>query len=210
MRSTYLIAGAVVLALLAAGVLFGTDFFKKNPLGKAADEAPFVTQASEAASRGGFAALFSEQDARRWRLAGGHRLERFSLDQSGAVFARLSSTVALDKTSTDWPAQGLTVIFPREFNNAMAGRTVEVGFAARAAPANGSDVVAVVYATQQAGNSGWKEFKLGADFQLYSFKFKVPKVETAFVNGPIVAISADPTGAGRAVELMGVFVKPAE
>ena len=203
-----MIAGAVVLALVAAGVLFATDFFKKNPFEKAVDEAPFVTQARDVASVGGFVALFTERDAHKWRLAGGHRLERFSLDQSGAVFARLTSGVALNKSTADWGGQGLAVDLPPEFNNHTNGQTLEIGFAARASQANGSSQIDVVYATNQAGNSGWKSFQLGPDFQLYTFTFKVPHVETGYLNGPIVAFTADPQGTGRSVELMGVYVKP--
>ena len=209
MRSTYLIAAAVVLALVAAGVLFGTDFFRKNPFAKGADEATFLTQANEATAAGGFAALFTEHDARQWRLAGGHRLERFSLDQTGAVFARLTSSAPVDKTSTDWEKQGLTVVFPVAFNNATAGKTVEIGFAARSSSANGADKVSILYATRQAGNSSWREFKLGADFQMFTFKYKVPVDDKPYVNGPIVVITSDPAGGGHAVELMGVYVKPA-
>jgi hypothetical protein len=207
MRSTYLIAGALVLALVAAGVLFGTDFFRKNPFG-GSDEAAFLTEANGAAASGGFAGLFSERDARKWRLANGHRLERFSLDQSGAVFARLTSAAPLDKSSTNWAAQGLTITFPPQLNNATAGQSVEIGLAARSAQTNGSDAITVVYATQQAGNSGWKEFKLNGEFQLFTFKYKVPKLDGAYVNGPIIVITSDAAGAGRSVELVGVYVKP--
>lgn len=206
MKSPYLIAGAVVLALVLAGILFATDFLTKNPF--VSDEARFLTEANEAPAAGGVAGLFVEQDSRKWRIASGHRLERFSLDQSGAVFARLTSTVPLDRKSVDWAAQGLTITFPPQFNNATAGQTVEIGLAARSAQSNGAASIAVVYATQGQGNSGWKDFKLSGDFQLFTFKFKVPKLPNGYVNGPIIVLSSDPAGGGHAAELMGVYVKP--
>src|ERR1700682_960107 len=87
MRSTYLIAGAIVLALVAAGVLFGTDFFRKNPFHTPTEEELLVTQITEAASSGGGVAVtFAARDARLWQLAGGHKLERFSLDGGDAGF----------------------------------------------------------------------------------------------------------------------------
>jgi len=69
MRSTYLIAGAVVLALLIAGVLFGTDFFTKNPF--VSDEAAFLTQANDTPQNGGFRRPL--QRARRQEMAPGRR-----------------------------------------------------------------------------------------------------------------------------------------
>src|SRR5262245_59223053 len=131
MRSPYLVAGAVILALVAAGVLFATDFLTKNPF--ISDEARFLTEAKDAPAAGGVVGLFGEQDSRKWRIAAGHRLERFSLNQEGAVFARLTSTVPLDRSSVDWASQGLTITFPPEFNYATAGRTIEIGLAARSA-----------------------------------------------------------------------------
>jgi hypothetical protein len=210
MRSTYLIAGALVLALVAAGVLFGTDFFRKNPFATAPSrESQIMTRITDARIDGvGIAATFAERDAKRWRLAGGHRLERFAMDDGNAVFARLTSGTALDKSSSDWERQGLSLSLPTEFNNRTTDKTIEIGFAARSPQVNGSDVVSVVYATRQAGNSGWQAFPIGRDFQLFKFTYKVPHVEGGYTNEPIITFTSDAQGTGRSVELMGVYVKP--
>ena len=208
MRSTYLIAGAIVLALVAAGVLFGTDFFRKNPFHTPTEEELLVTQITEAASSGGGVAVtFAARDARLWQLAGGHKLERFSLDGGDAVFARLTSSAPLDPHNFEWPSQGLSVAFPATLNNKSNGLTIEIGIVARRTNARSPGEVAIVYATRQAGNTGWTHLQLTDRFQLKTFTYKVPKVERGYNSTPVLAINADPAGNGGSVEILGVLVR---
>jgi hypothetical protein len=210
MKSIYVIAVALVLALAAAGVLFGTDILGKSPFASnRSREFQVMTRITDARIDGvGIAATFSERDAKRWRLAGGHQLERFAVDDGEVVFARLTSSVALDVNSNNWEQQGLSLSLPAAFGNRTNGQVIEVGFAARAPGANSADAVSVIYATRQAGNSGWKSFRVGKDFQLFKFTFNVPNVQGGYTNEPIIAFTSDPGGTGRAVELIGVYVKP--
>ncbi|MBI1213448.1 MAG: hypothetical protein GC190_18455 [Alphaproteobacteria bacterium] len=209
MRATYLIAGAVVLALVAAGVLFGTDFFKKNPFSDdSASEAQLLTQLTDLSTSGGYVATFTDGDARKWRLASGHRLERFSLGDQNAVFARLTSSTPMDGQSVDWAKQGLSWMLPLEFNNKANGLKVEIGIVARQSQSNGADSMSVVYATRQAGNSGWRSIPLGPKFALKTFTYTVPKITPGTYSfEPMLAINADPSGSGKSIELLGAYVK---
>jgi hypothetical protein len=222
-RTGYLVVGALIFALAAAGVLVWTNYIDLSgkPSVAPADtvpvstptsqpssrEAQLVTQMNEAAAGGGFVASFLEADVRKWQIGQGHRLERFSLDPSGPVFARLTSSTPLDKVSVEWPSLGLSMALPVEFANLANGRTVEIGFIARSAQSNGSPELSVIYATQQAGNSLWRAIELKPTFEAYKFTFDVPKVDSGYINGPIVVFHSDATGNGRAVEMIGAYVK---
>jgi len=202
-----MIAGAVVLALVAAGVLFGTDFFQKNLFGPS--ETELLAEVQGASKVGGYAATFAEPSAAAWRLAEGHRLERFSLNDQGAVFARLSSSKPLDAKSFDWPSLGLTWKLTQEFNNQTNGLPIEIGIVARQAATNGSNTLFVMYATEQAGNSGWKPIQLSSSFELKTIRWTVPRIEPGgYKNPPIVVLHSDATGSGKAIEILGVYVKP--
>jgi hypothetical protein len=207
MRSTYLIAGAIVLALVAAGVLFGTDFFRKNPFAGELSPAEIMTQINDVAASGGVALTFAEKDAKQWSLAQGNRLERFSLDDSGTVFARLTSNGPLDTNSVDWKAVGLVAHLPLELNQRADGKKIEIGVAVRSPLANGSDSVAVVFATQQAGNSGWKKFRPSARFGLMTFTYDVPQVSGGYTNSPVVVFHSDGGAGGRSIEILGLYVR---
>jgi hypothetical protein len=210
MKSNYFVVGAILLALLVAGVLFGTNFFTRNPFVQASSPEELLAEMSQAAIGGGFAVTFSEKDASRWTLANGHRLERFSVDSKDAAFARLSSSVPLDPKTWEWAGQGLAVTFPVGFNNATNGHKIEIGIVARRSLTNSSDAISVVYATQQAGNTGWHKITLKQDFELATFTFDVPKVtDGAYTHQPILVIHSDSEGRGRAGEILGVYVKSA-
>lgn len=221
-RTGYLVVGALIFALAAAGVLVWTNNIDLSgephtvpgnnlpttpTTAPPSREAQLVTAMNEAAAGGGFAASFLEEDVRKWQIGPGHRLERFSLDPSGPVFARLTSSGTLDKASVEWASLGLSMALPVEFANLANGRTVEVGFIARSAQSNGSPDLSVIYATQQAGNSLWRTIELKPNFEAFKFTFDVPKVESGYVNGPIVVFHSDAAGSGRAVEMIGSYVK---
>lgn len=222
-RAGGLFLGALIFALLAAGVLVWTGVLNLSPKppyepgsptapsptvsASVSPEAELVKVMNDAAAGGGIAVSFREKDAGKWKIADGHRLERFSLDPTGPVFARLSSSMPLEWQSNQWPNQGLSALLPRQFASAANGRRIEVGFVARTAPVNGSRHFAAIYATQQAGNSQWKSFVLKPQFGTYSFTYDVPALEGGYAAEPIIVFHSDPAGKGRSVELIGLYVK---
>ena len=173
-------------------------------------EAELVTEMSSSAANGGYAANFSEQDVGKWQIADGQKIERFSAGASSGTFARFTSPGSLDETSVLWPQLGLTTVLPLEFSVKSNGKKVQIGVIARSASSNGANEMSVVYATQQAGNSGWQKIKLKGDFALYTFEFDVPLVEAGYANPPVVAVHSDASGGGKSVELLGIFVKLAQ
>ncbi len=207
-RSGLYLAGAIALAAVAGGVLFFTNFLGIQQLmGVPPTAEQLMAEMGETAAAGGQVATFAESNIKTWSIAEGHTLERFSLNGSDAVYARLTSATALDPKSFAWQALGLSHLFTREFNNSTAGRDIEIAVIARRAPSNSSDTLFVMYATQQAGNTGWKPIALSNDFELHKVTFKVPQPEGGFQNPSILVLQADPAGKGRAVELLGVYVR---
>ncbi len=199
---------AVVLALVAAGVLATTNFFGVDLPFFRPSEQQLVTRMTEAAAGGGYAVTFVEADAKKWHVGPGHQLEKFTLGQGDATFARLTSSTPLDESTWEWSTQGLSITFPVEFNNLTNGRTIEIGVVARLAQARPTDAISVAYATQQAGNSGWKKIPLGSEFELRKFTFDVPAIGPGtYTKEPILVIHADASGRGRGAEILGVYVK---
>ena len=208
-----LIAAALVLAAAAVGLSLWTGVLKlpgQTPgFGTTTtNEDRLVAQMTNEVAGGGYAVTFSQNEASKWQVGEGHRIERFSLEAGSAVFARLSSSTPLNPTTWEWSTQGLSTTFPVEFNNATNGQEIEIGVIARAATANPSSEMSVVYATQQAGNSGWHPIALTGEFALTKFTFTVPKVDDgAYTKQPILVINADKAGGGKSVEVLGVYVK---
>ena len=222
MRAGYLIVGALIFALAAAAVLIWTNQINlpgqpaappsatsvpSTTVAPPSHEAQLVTAMNEAAAGGGYVATFMEGDVGKWQIADGHKLERFSLGSNGPVFARFTSSTTLDKTSVQWPALGLSMTLPPEFANAVAGKKVEVGIIARAAQSNGSNELSVVYATRQSGNSGWQSIALQPNFEAYKITYDVPNREGGYTNGPMIVFHSDASGGGRAVEMIGAYLK---
>lgn len=230
MTRTTLIIGALIFALAAAGVLVWTgviDPSMKQPTVQGVDapalpsKAPATTQASatgedakwieqmnQVAASGGVAVTFQDESVDGWRLPPGHKLERFSVAGSQTVFSRLTSSVVLSNDPPTWPDRGLSYQFPVQLNNQTNGGQLEVGVVVRSARQNGSDHVNIVYATQQAGHSGWQKLGLNSEFQLLTFNYDVPSLGSGYTNQSIVVLHSDDTGAGRAIEILGVYVKP--
>jgi len=221
MRAGTLIVGALIFALAAAAVLIWTNQISlpgQPPAPTSApatpskpappsQEAQLVTAMNDVAAGGGFAATFQEQDLLKWQIADGNRLERFSLPTSDAAFARLTSSAVLDKASVSWPSLGLSAKLPVQFAQAANGKRIQVGLVARSAQTNGSPQVSIVFATQQAGNTGWRTFELGQQFQLFKFVYDIPPVEGGYTATPIIVVHSDEAGSGKAIELLGVYVK---
>jgi hypothetical protein len=121
---------------------------------------------------------------------------------------RLTSTTPLDASSVDWHSTAATFTLPLEFAQRTSGKKIEIGVIARSPGANAAPSLYAVYATQQAGNSGWKALALTGEFQLIKFSYDVPGIEGGYQNSPIIAFHSDPQGAGHAVEILGAFVRP--
>jgi hypothetical protein len=170
--------------------------------------AKWIQDMSQAAANGGFVLTFADTDIKNWTIAQGHKLERFSIDGGQAVLARLSSSAELSNDPPTWAERGLSFTFPAGFGARTNGAKLEVGVVARRAQTNGAENLHVVYATQQAGNSGWHKLPLQSEFQLLKFNYDVPALDTGYTIPPIIVLHADASGAGRAAEIVGLYVKP--
>lgn len=200
-----LIAGAVALGLVAAGAFFWSDIARLAGL---VSEEQLVTDLKEAAEGGGYAVTFAQADSAKWQVGDGHRLEKFTIENGTTAFARLTSAVPLNAETWEWSTQGLSTSFPVEFNNKTNGGKLQIAVIARAPATNASKALSVVYATQQAGNSGWRDIKLGPHFEMTTFTFDVPKRDPGtYTAQPILVINADRSGAGAAAEILGIYVK---
>jgi hypothetical protein len=162
---------------------------------------------SDIRGKGGVGVTFSGADMPNWALGPGHQLDRFSISNSNVVFARLKSSQRLDVASVDWGTSSASFTLSAEFAQRSNGKVIEVGIIARTAQANGAPALAVAYATQQAGNSGWRSLELDPDFRLMKIKYQVPEVPGGYSNLPVIAFHSDPSGSGRAVEILGAYAK---
>lgn len=201
-----LVAGAVALVVAALTAFFWNDI-RRLASGELSAEGKLVAQVISAGGGGGFSVTFSQADAKKWQVAQGHRLERFTLESGDAAVARIVSTIPLDMTSTEWPTQGLSVQLPAEFSNRSNGKPIEIGIVARVAAGRQKGPLTVVYATRQAGNSGWQQLEVGGQFELKTLSYKVPPLEGGYTNPPVLVINADPSGNGGGIELIGVYIK---
>jgi hypothetical protein len=162
---------------------------------------------TEVTALGGFAVTFAESDASRWQVAAGQKLERFSLGDGQYTFARLTNSGPLNNETPKWSDRGLSFTLPLEFSNRSKGRRVEVGVVARSAQANSAGAFSIVYATQQAGNSGWQVLELSPSFELKTFIYQVPSIDGDYQYPPVVVLHSDADGKGRSTELLGIYVK---
>lgn len=192
---------------MAVSVLVWSGTVKLPFFGESTEQ--LMARINDAEKTGGYGVTFSQSDVPKWRIAEGHRLERFGVDGGEPAFVRLTSSTVLNATTWEWATQGLSVTLPVEFNNRTNGQMIEIGVVARAASSNSANVITVVYATQQAGNSGWKDLPVDGDFAMKTIRFKVPKIAPGtYTKQPIVVLNSDRSGGGRAVEVLGVYVKP--
>lgn len=200
-----LLAGAAVLILAAVGAFFWKDILRLT--GQVSEE-QLVTDLKIAAAGGGYAVTFSQADGSKWQVADGHQLEKFSIDNGAIAFARLTSSVPMNAETWEWSTQGLSTLFPVAFNNRTNSGKLQIGVIARSPAIKGSKAISVVYATQEAGNSGWKDIPIGPSFELTTFVFDVPKRDPgSYTKQPILVINADRSGSGASAEILGVYVK---
>jgi len=221
-RTGFLVVGALIFALAAAGVLVWTNtaFFSDTSVVAPSNPSPppqateqsqekqLVNLMDDVAASGGYTALFTDSQIRRWSIADGHTFERHALDRSAdVVIARLSSNVPTNKPFVGWPELGLSWILPVDFATIASGKNIEIGVVARSAPSNPSPALSVIFATRQAGNSDWHKLKLSSDFSVVKFRYQVPAVADGYKIGPVLVLHSDAEGTGRSVELLGAYAK---
>ena len=103
---------------------------------------------------------------------------------------------------------GLQLKLPLTWAQKVNGKKIEIGIVARQPQQNAASDVSLLYATLQAGNSGWHTLRLGSDFAALKFTFDVPAVEAGYTSQPMIVIRSDVVGGDRAVEIVGIYVKP--
>lgn len=200
-RTITFIVGGAAIAIVALAFVIGSRFASPRP-------EDLLTQARDAAGADGIAATFADRDAKRWHIPAGHQVTRFALADGQVKYVRFASAVPLDNKATAWAERGLSLSLPLAFTTQTAGRTIEIGVVARAAQVKAAPVLSVVYATQQAGNSGWRKIKLAAEFGLTTLTYDVPSAAGGYKHPPIIVLNADPSGGGRAIELLALYVRP--
>ena len=210
-RTGYLIAVAVMLAAAAAGVLVWTNYFEipgtRQPIESTpvASEIDWTSRMAELATNEGLILSLADKDTSAWSITDGHKIERFRISGAEQVFARLSSGHPLNPEDR---LSGLQVKLPLEWAQKINGKRIEVGVVARQPSSNGASDISVLYATLQTGNSGWRTFKVSPNFQDVKFEYNVPLADSGYIQQPIIVLRSDVQGADRAVELVGVYIKP--
>lgn len=167
-----------------------------------------LAQALNAAKKDGIVVTLANEHVRSWRAPVGHDLRRFAVAGGPTTFATLTSRKKLNNRSAKWTDRGASVELPLSFNNKTMGGRVEIGVIARRSQPSGAPFLSLVYATQQAGNSGWRKIKLTSEFALSTISYDVPRVAGRYRHPPIVILNADPAGSGRAVDLLALYVRP--
>jgi hypothetical protein len=210
MRTSNLVIAALILALAAAGILIWTNqvdlgqFTQSSPPPPSSNNnVEWTKRMAQLATPEGIAASFDNVTS--WSITDGHRLERFSYGGPNQTFARLSSGEPLDPNNR---LSGLQLKLPLAWAQKANGKKIEIGIVARQPQSNSASDVSVLYATLQAGNSGWHTFKLSPTFAVSKFEFDVPLVEGGYQSEPTVVIRSDSLGGERAVELIGIYLKP--
>ncbi len=214
-RAGYLILLALLLAAAAAGVLVWTKYLEIPGMTQPAaptvevpspeTEIDWTKQMSEWATNDGLVLSFTDKDTSAWSITDGHKLERFRVAGGTQVYARLSSSVPLNPEDR---LSGLQVKLPVEWAQKVNGKRFEIGVVARQPQSNAATDFSFLYATMQEGNSGWRTYQLSPTFVASKFNFDVPPLPGGYQNAPLVVIRADSAGQDKAIELVGVYLKP--
>ena len=101
---------------------------------------------------------------------------------------------------------GIYLKVPTDLEGAVSGAPIKVTVFARKSPNASPDrFFAVAYSTLDAGNSGWKQFKLTDTLAPYSLIYQLPSVERG--DWDFVGILPD-LGGGGVVEIAAIAVDP--
>jgi hypothetical protein len=100
---------------------------------------------------------------------------------------------------------GFSIRVPDSIEAAASGERVRVTVNARSARGAGPAEFSLAYSTNEVGNSGWRKFMVGQQFQPMSFEFDVPTMRSG--NGDYVGILPAP-GPGVEIETLKVEAIP--
>jgi len=116
-------------------------------------------------------------------------------ENSGIVLAAVEGGVRISGTAPDGPAtgrtQGATVELTPEQETAVSNKPVRVTIRARGV--EGASQLRAAYATNDAGNSGWRELPVSAEMADVSFDYQVPAVRRG--GGDFISILPPAAGA---------------
>ena len=100
---------------------------------------------------------------------------------------------------------GFSIRVPDSIEAAASGERVQVTVNARSARGAELAEFSLAYSTNEVGNSGWRKFIVGQQFQPMSFEFDVPTMRSG--NGDYVGILPAP-GPGVEIETLKVEAIP--
>jgi len=100
--------------------------------------------------------------------------------------------------------QGVYTVLSTEYEKAFSGQHVIVTVVARQADENGTEKFAVAYSTNEVGNSGWRYFDAGNNFESYSFEYDVPVMNKGYSD--FVGIWPDVSGSGKGLVVQSLTV----
>jgi hypothetical protein len=116
--------------------------------------------------------------------------------------------IQISGVSADTPPFGKPGIYlqlPEAIENAMSGGEVKVTVLARKPTGSTSASFAVVYSTNEVGNSGWRRFALTSELQPYSFTYQVGKMRTG--SGDFIGFLPSPVDGNGAVQIASIAVE---
>jgi len=88
----------------------------------------------------------------------------------------------------------------KEYAHVFDGQRLRISVQARAAGPSPAPVeLAVLYASRQAGNTGWQLFALSEQYQTYSFSFQMPALTRVDEESPFLILRPASTGPENAV-----------
>jgi hypothetical protein len=190
-RTTFIATALVVAAFIAAGAYFAI---------------PYLSGLQGSPGRVVFRADFASPGVSRWRVPQGTDLKVVKVGDIDAPIGRLSSTVPLNRNSYEWETLGASVLIPSNVVAALNGREIEITVRARTSAQNPSEWIWTVFATQQAGNTGWHASALSRSVEPFRLKFKVPYVQEGYAKPFILVLNGDHDGLGRVAEVESVSI----
>lgn len=125
--------------------------------------------------------------------------------EDGTTVVYLSGVRAKEKPESGGRTDGFSIRVPDSFEAAASGNRVRVTVIARAPRGAEAAEFSLAYSTSEVGNSGWRKFTAGSDFEPKGFEWDVPTMKNG--NGDYVGIlPAD--ASGLEIELLTVEAIP--
>jgi hypothetical protein len=123
----------------------------------------------------------------------------------GNTVLRLSGGHRTDLPTAAGRTGGYSIRVPDSLEAAASGKRVRVTVNARAARGRETAEFSLAYSTNEVGNSNWRKFTVGLQFEPKSFEFDVPPMKNG--NGDYVGI-LPANGPGVEVTMLKVEVIP--